>query len=117
MEVTNQIVSKARGAPEAASQETRRAAQSSADAKSSGTAAMAKTEPTREEIERAFNDMAGKINLKVDLGQDEQSGRTVVRIYTKDGDKLLRQIPPEAVIEIMEKQGSGGAAGFFDSVV
>lgn len=69
------------------------------------------------DMDKALTDLAGRTNLKVELGADEESGRPVVRIYTKDGERLLRQMPPEAALKLAADLRSGAGEGFFSSVI
>lgn len=61
-------------------------------------------------VAQAADQMAAQLNLKVEVVQDVSTGNKVVRIFDKDGSHLLRQMPPEAVLEIMRRLQAGGGS-------
>ncbi len=69
-----------------------------------------------EEIDRSIEELATQANLKVEQTTDEKSGHKVVRIFTRDGERLLRQMPPEAALRILQEVASGGE-GLLSSVI
>ena len=69
-----------------------------------------------EEMDRSIQSLASQVNLKVEQTTDEKSGHKVVRIFTRDGERLLRQMPPEAALRILEEVKSGGE-GLLSSVI
>ncbi|MFH1034732.1 MAG: flagellar protein FlaG [Pseudomonadota bacterium] len=69
---------------------------------------------SREDLEAAMASLSVHTNLKVELSHDEKTGSEVVRIFSEDGKRLLRQIPSEAVLNIaenLEQKGKGGLLG------
>lgn len=83
--------------------------------------ASASSEPafelSREQLEKAASDLAVQFGVKVEMAEDEESGRSVVRIMSKDGERILRQMPPEAAIVLAQRAMEGSAESLLDSVV
>ncbi len=69
-----------------------------------------------QEMDRSIEKLATQANLKVEQTTDEKSGHKVVRIFTRDGERLLRQMPPEAALRILQEVASGGE-GLLSSVI
>ena len=93
------------------------AAQQPREGQAPKSAEAAQAPASQADMDKALTDLAGRTNLKVELGADEESGRPVVRIYTKDGERLLRQMPPEAALKLAADLRSGAGEGFFSSVI
>lgn len=62
-------------------------------------------------VRQAAIELSLRLGLTVELGRDERTGRNVVRIYNQEGDRLLRQIPAEAVLRILDRLMSGSEEG------
>jgi len=59
-----------------------------------------------ESIERAvakLNDYVQNTERKLEFQMDEDSGQTVVRVYDKNSEKLIRQIPNEEALSLAQK--------------
>ena len=69
-----------------------------------------------QEMESSLESLASQVNLKVEQTTDEKSGHKVVRIFTRDGERLLRQMPPEAALRILQEVAAGGE-GLLSSVI
>lgn len=50
-----------------------------------------------------LNEYVQKTQRHLDFQLDEESGRTVVRVYDTESEKLVRQIPDEAALELAKK--------------
>lgn len=53
---------------------------------------------------------AQRLNRSIRFSVDEGSGRTVIRVFDRETDELIRQIPPEdflAIAESLREQGRG----------
>lgn len=46
---------------------------------------------------------------------DEDSGRTIITVIDSESGKIVRQIPPEEVLQIAETVASGGNINLIDS--
>ena len=78
------------------------------------------TRPNRQartqEMEEAKKVLEGRFEVKVEVAQDEETGRSVVRILSPDGERILRQMPPKAALKLAEAAQRGYAAGIMASV-
>ncbi|MBI5522375.1 MAG: flagellar protein FlaG [Desulfarculus sp.] len=70
-----------------------------------------------QELEETLSALAVHYNLRFELSHDEKTGSDVVRIFSQDGERLLRQMPPEAVLKIAEDLDQGGNGGLLASLV
>jgi uncharacterized FlaG/YvyC family protein len=52
------------------------------------------------EVEKAARELERRFEVKVELAQDELTGRSVVRVFSPDGERLLRQLPPDAALQL-----------------
>jgi uncharacterized FlaG/YvyC family protein len=50
----------------------------------------------------------------VELGRDESTGRNIVRIFNQEGDRLLRQIPAETVLRMLDRLKAGAEEGILE---
>lgn len=64
-----------------------------------------------------LNEYVQKTQRHLDFQLDEESGRTVVRVYDTDSDKLVRQIPDEAALELAKKLNSEEPSLLFSAQV
>lgn len=118
MEVTNVPPIQSRGATERKSSGDKSPpAARPREAQAPNPAETAQAPVSQADMDKALVDLASRTNLKVELGADEESGRPVVRIYTKDGERLLRQMPPEAALKLAADLRSGAGEGLFSSVI
>jgi flagellar protein FlaG len=66
-----------------------------------------KAEEAREaQVENAvakLNDYVQNTERKLEFQLDEDSGQTVVRVYDKNSEELIRQIPNEEALELAQK--------------
>lgn len=64
-----------------------------------------------------LNEYVQKTQRHLDFQLDEESGRTVVRVYDTESDKLVRQIPDEAALELAKKLNSEEPSLLFSAQV
>lgn len=74
-----------------------------------------KTE-VKEAVSR-LNDFAQKTQRDLDFQIDEDSGRTVIKVYDRISAKLVRQIPDEAALELAKKLSSEEPSLMFSAQV
>lgn len=71
--------------------------------------------PGKGELEKAvesINDFLQSSKRSLEFSVDETSGRTVIKVMDAEREEVIRQIPPETALELMEKlrDGDGVAA-------
>lgn len=64
-----------------------------------------------------LNEFVQKTQRHLDFQLDEESGRTVVRVYDTMSDKLVRQIPDEAALELAKRLNSEEPSLLFSAQV
>lgn len=64
-----------------------------------------------------LNEFVQKTQRHLDFQLDEDSGRTVVRVYDTESDKLVRQIPDEAALELAKRLNSEEPSLLFSAQV
>lgn len=64
-----------------------------------------------------LNAYAQKTQRDLDFHLDEDSGKTVIRVYDRSSEKLVRQIPDEAALEMAKKLNSEEPALLFSAQV
>lgn len=64
-----------------------------------------------------LNAYAQKTQRDLDFHLDEDSGKTVIRVYDRISEKLVRQIPDEAALEMAKKLNSEEPALLFSAQV
>ncbi len=64
-----------------------------------------------------LNEFAQKTQRDLDFQIDEDSGRTVIRVYDRISAKLVRQIPDEAALELAKKLNSEEPSLLFSAQV
>ncbi|MFH1060933.1 MAG: flagellar protein FlaG [Pseudomonadota bacterium] len=69
------------------------------------------------DLAAAAAELADRLNLQVELGQDGRTGRNVVRIFSHDGERLLRQIPPETTLKMLDRLRAGDDQGLLGLTV
>jgi|GEM_PF-5559466 len=62
-------------------------------------------------VRQAASELSLRLGLKVELGRDEGTGRNIVRIFNQEGDRLLRQIPAETVLRLLDRLKAGSEEG------
>jgi uncharacterized FlaG/YvyC family protein len=70
-----------------------------------------------EQLIKAVQDLEVRFNLKVVMATDEATGREVVRIFSEDGKRLLRQMPPDQVLHMAAKARQGNLENLLDDMV
>ncbi|MDN3649233.1 flagellar protein FlaG [Reinekea marina] len=62
--------------------------------------------PKEESVEQAvakLNDYVQNTERKLEFQLDEDSGKTVIRVYDKVSDELIRQMPNEEALELAQR--------------
>jgi uncharacterized FlaG/YvyC family protein len=72
---------------------------------------------SKEDVAAALAALAAHTSFKVEVTQDAKTGADVVRIYNHDGTQLLRQTPPEGVLEMARTLDRTGTSGLLASLV
>lgn len=70
-----------------------------------------------EDLMKAVQELEVRFNLKVEMATDEATGREVVRIFSKDGKRLLRQMPPDQVLHMAAQARQGTLESLLDNRV
>jgi uncharacterized FlaG/YvyC family protein len=70
----------------------------------------------RAQLEEAAQELADRFDVKVEMAQDESTGRYVVRIMSQDGERVIRQMPPESTLRMAAQARQGQLRGIMDSV-
>lgn len=69
------------------------------------------------ELMQAAKELEVRFNLTVKMVTDEATGREVVRIFSKDGERLLRQMPPDQVLAMADRARQGTLENILNSIV
>jgi len=72
---------------------------------------------SEQDITQAIKELEVRFNLQVEMITDEETGRGVVRIFSEDGKRLLRQMPPEEVLEMAAQARQGALESLLNSRV
>jgi flagellar protein FlaG len=67
----------------------------------------------RAQLERAvagLNEAAQSYRRSLRFSVDEDSGRTVIRVVDPETDEVVRQIPPEEVLNVARRMGDSAGA-------
>ena len=67
-------------------------------------------------LSRAIKELEAGFEVKVELTREEDTGRTLVRIMSKDGERVIRQMPPEGAINLAKRARQGNLKSILDSV-
>lgn len=67
--------------------------------------AEAKSVEVKEAVSK-LNEYVQKTQRDLDFRLDEESGKTVIRVYDRHSEQLVRQIPNEAALEMAKKLNS-----------
>jgi len=60
-------------------------------------------EKTAQEITEGMNKVASVFNTSLSFLVDKSTGRTIIKVIDKETDKVIREIPPEKMVRLMEK--------------
>ena len=63
-------------------------------------------EESKENLERVkelTNNMLSQLNIKLDYEEDEQLNEMIVKVMNEKTDELIRQIPPEEMLELAKR--------------
>lgn len=72
---------------------------------------------SNDQLIKAVQDLEVNFNLKVVMATDEATGRDVVRIFSEDGKRLLRQMPPDQVLYMAAQARQGTLENLLDDMV
>ena len=67
-------------------------------------------------VEQAVEELEASFHVKVELTREEDTGRTLVRIMSQDGQRVIRQMPPEGAINLAKRARQGSLKSIVDSV-
>lgn len=63
-----------------------------------------------------LNNLAQQMHRELQFSVEEDSGELVVKIIDKETDEIVRQIPPEVLLELRKRMTEAAGAIFSDSV-
>ncbi len=63
-----------------------------------------------------LNSLAQRMRRELQFSVEEDSGELVVKIIDKETDEVVRQIPPEVLLELRKRMTEAAGAIFSDSV-
>lgn len=75
---------------------------------------------TSEEVEAAvakLNDYVQSTERRLDFQVDEDSGRSVIKVFDKETEELVRQIPSEQALELARRLGDEEPSFLFNAEV
>lgn len=64
-----------------------------------------------------LNEYVQKTQRNLDFSLDEDSGKTVIKVYDRDSEQLVRQIPDEVALELAKKLNTEEPALLFSAQV
>lgn len=70
-----------------------------------------------QDVVAKLNDHVQNIERKLDFQMDEDSGRTVVKVFDKETEELIRQIPNEEALELARNLSDQEPLGLFSAQV
>lgn len=70
-----------------------------------------------EEAVSKLNEYVQKTQRNLDFSLDEDSGKTVIRVYDRQSEQLVRQIPDEVALELAKKLNTEEPALLFSAQV
>ena len=50
-----------------------------------------------------MNKVSSVFNTSLSFSVDKSTGRTIIKVVDKDTEKVIREIPPEKMVRLMEK--------------
>lgn len=63
-----------------------------------------KKDPTVNSIESAFSSANSKLSkTRCEYSYDENTKRVSIKVYDKDSDELIREVPPEESLEMLQR--------------
>ncbi len=63
-----------------------------------------KKDPTASSIESAFSSANSKLSkTRCEYSYDEDTKRVSIKVYDKDSDELIREVPPEESLEMLQR--------------
>lgn len=63
-----------------------------------------KKDPTASSIESAFSSANSKLSkTRCEYSYDEGTKRVSIKVYDKDSDELIREVPPEESLEMLQR--------------
>lgn len=63
-----------------------------------------KKDPTASSIESAFSSANSKLSkTRCEYSYDENTKRVSIKVYDKDSDELIREVPPEESLEMLQR--------------
>ncbi|MCB2188677.1 MAG: flagellar protein FlaG [Deltaproteobacteria bacterium] len=68
-------------------------------------------------LNQAMQDLAKHYGVEFKRTTDEKTGRQIIQVFSPDGERMLRQFPPQAVVEMAAKARQGMAESLFNSTV
>lgn len=61
-------------------------------------------DPTMNSIESAFSSANSKLSkTRCEYSYDEDTKRVSIKVYDKDSDELIREVPPEKSLEMLQR--------------
>ena len=61
-------------------------------------------DPTANSIESAFSSANSKLSkTRCEYSYDENTKRVSIKVYDKDSDELIREVPPEKSLEMLQR--------------
>ncbi|WP_119393891.1 flagellar protein FlaG [Salinibius halmophilus] len=70
-----------------------------------------------QDVVAKLNDHVQNIERKLNFQMDEDSGRTIVQVFDKETDELIRQIPNEEALELARNLKDNEPFGLFSAQV
>ncbi|MBT8131012.1 MAG: flagellar protein FlaG [Gammaproteobacteria bacterium] len=70
-----------------------------------------KLEVAVEKVRNTVTDLQRELQFSV----DEDSGRTIITVIDRESGKIIRQIPPEELLQIADRVAAGGNINLIDS--
>ena len=63
-----------------------------------------KKDPTASSIESAFSSANSKLSkTRCEYSYDEDTKRVSIKVYDKDSDEVIREVPPEESLEMLQR--------------
>lgn len=75
---------------------------------------------SEEDVQEAvakLNEFVQTAQRRLDFQVDEESGRSIIRVYDKDTSELVRQIPSEQALELARRLGDDEPSFLFNAEV
>lgn len=75
---------------------------------------VAETAPELEVAVETVRTVVSDMQRQLQFTVDEDSGRTIITVIDRESGKVIRQIPPEELLQIAESVASGGKLNLID---